>query len=546
MSRQLQAWDAQWASASSRRGDSTSIAGLPFTTTAFSSTAKQERHRVPDSGVAKSRPAIAKQDGENSSDANPTLSSGDTPLNSLHIETPKIDNSKQPQLEVKENVKEDQTKLHRLPYRPHISHASTVERDLQAKNTGNFQGTSGSGSSMAADDVLSRQEERIMERVMVRVTQSLTSRFTEACRTVANEANPDPNGENSSSTTAPQTQFSQNLSTSLGKRKVGANSEEMDGDGDEDIPGSHGRKTADEKGKAKRFAYPYFKRCPAKYQSWSTCPGPGWEEVHRVKEHLYRKHRQARDLCNRCEESFKNEQEFVDHQRAPEPCQLGSKGPAEGFNTYQERQLKSRKKKDGIMTEVEQWISIFKILFPDVLPDKIPSPFYEYEDLSRVKARVDESLIECERFILREIWPRLEESLAQPRHVDRLIVEQNLQRQTIDSVNSILRSLFQEFRKRRLRGAGFSIVATSKPSSSQSAAGPSNMQGELSWLELFDPESLVSDLPFNYFNEESRSFLENSQLADSQQPSFRYSTHPQSDSGYGSNTLDHKNGGDAE
>lgn len=33
----------------------------------------------------------------------------------------------------------------------------------------------------------------------------------------------------------------------------------------------------------KKFACPYYKRNPKKYRTWTSCPGPGWEEVHRVK-----------------------------------------------------------------------------------------------------------------------------------------------------------------------------------------------------------------------------------------------------------------------
>jgi hypothetical protein len=37
-----------------------------------------------------------------------------------------------------------------------------------------------------------------------------------------------------------------------------------------------------EKG-GKKFACPYYKRNPKKYRNWTSCPGPGWDEVHRVK-----------------------------------------------------------------------------------------------------------------------------------------------------------------------------------------------------------------------------------------------------------------------
>jgi hypothetical protein len=33
----------------------------------------------------------------------------------------------------------------------------------------------------------------------------------------------------------------------------------------------------------RKFACPYFKRNPKKYRKWTSCPGPGWDEVHRVK-----------------------------------------------------------------------------------------------------------------------------------------------------------------------------------------------------------------------------------------------------------------------
>ena len=36
-------------------------------------------------------------------------------------------------------------------------------------------------------------------------------------------------------------------------------------------------------GSNKKFACPYFKRNPKKYHKWTSCPGPGWDEVHRVK-----------------------------------------------------------------------------------------------------------------------------------------------------------------------------------------------------------------------------------------------------------------------
>jgi len=33
----------------------------------------------------------------------------------------------------------------------------------------------------------------------------------------------------------------------------------------------------------KKFACPFYKKSPEKHNTWTSCPGPGWDEVHRVK-----------------------------------------------------------------------------------------------------------------------------------------------------------------------------------------------------------------------------------------------------------------------
>lgn len=60
------------------------------------------------------------------------------------------------------------------------------------------------------------------------------------------------------------------------------------GDGDGDGRRKRARKISSApKGEGlkgeKKFACPYYKRNPKKYRNWTSCPGPGWEEVHRVK-----------------------------------------------------------------------------------------------------------------------------------------------------------------------------------------------------------------------------------------------------------------------
>jgi hypothetical protein len=74
------------------------------------------------------------------------------------------------------------------------------------------------------------------------------------------------------------------------KRHRGGDDEEGDSDGDDDA----GRRRKRPKGKEKdcsgntgasrrRFACPYYKRNPRKYCKQKHCPGPGWEELSRLK-----------------------------------------------------------------------------------------------------------------------------------------------------------------------------------------------------------------------------------------------------------------------
>ncbi|KAI1842237.1 hypothetical protein JX266_011522 [Neoarthrinium moseri] len=94
----------------------------------------------------------------------------------------------------------------------------------------------------------------------------------------------------------------------------------------------------------RRFACPYFKRNRRKYRQWTGCPGPGWDEVHRVK----------------CKEP---------------PCAVQQNLTVlDGFTEEQEKRLRSRKRLSPEMTEEQKWNHIYDILFPDDDPILRPSP----------------------------------------------------------------------------------------------------------------------------------------------------------------------------
>ncbi|EGO60027.1 hypothetical protein NEUTE1DRAFT_80650 [Neurospora tetrasperma FGSC 2508] len=148
-------------------------------------------------------------------------------------------------------------------------------------------------------------------------------------------------------------------------------------DGDHD-----GRRKRQKVDDGRKFAYPFFKRNARKYSKWTSCPGPGWEEIHRVKyaiptgnyaTHLYRRHELIQ--CPRCWSTHKNNKSLVAHLQTDPSCE---KQPnlsiVDGVTPEQKEKLLSRKKTHGDMTDEEKWRHMYMILFPDDDKDSIPSP----------------------------------------------------------------------------------------------------------------------------------------------------------------------------
>ncbi|KAK1826118.1 hypothetical protein QBC39DRAFT_235185, partial [Podospora conica] len=130
----------------------------------------------------------------------------------------------------------------------------------------------------------------------------------------------------------------------------------------------------------RKFACPYFKRNKKKYSKWTSCPGPGWDEVHRVKTHLYRRHALPIQ-CVRCWEVFKTDEALNAHLQQDPPCETRKNQTlVEGFTKDQEKRLRSRKKAQADTTDEDKWREIYMILFPYDEWQSIPSPFYEASD----------------------------------------------------------------------------------------------------------------------------------------------------------------------
>ncbi|KAK0719110.1 hypothetical protein B0H67DRAFT_459235, partial [Lasiosphaeris hirsuta] len=131
---------------------------------------------------------------------------------------------------------------------------------------------------------------------------------------------------------------------------------------------------------AKKLACPYYKRNPRKYSKWTSCPGPGWDEVHRVKAHLYKRHTLPLQ-CPRCWEPFRSEARFREHLQQDPPCAvLANQKIVDGFTKEQEKMLRSRRRSRPETSRVDKWKEVYTILFPDDDVDNLPSPYYETID----------------------------------------------------------------------------------------------------------------------------------------------------------------------
>ncbi|KAG5802020.1 hypothetical protein H9Q74_010543 [Fusarium xylarioides] len=270
------------------------------------------------------------------------------------------------------------------------------------------------------------------------------------------------------------------------------------------------------------------------------------------REHLYRRHRQPSYRCARCWQPFTDEQGVMDHQRADEPCPLQEMEYVEGFDAAQERSLKSRKRANQKLSETEKWRRVFNILFPHILEDDIPSPFYEYSQASQKEdACHPESgyLAQCEQYMLREVPQRLRQALGRELDRDRTTVEENLRRRAGDWVKTLLEEAFQELRQIRHLGGPAQRLEPSNditapaeggelPISELPSVDGANLHFEeegQTWLDTFDfdsfdPSSLFGELQSSFNN---GGLIEN--LLRSEDDSADGAT-KQSDSGYVSNS----------
>ncbi|KAH6980692.1 hypothetical protein BKA56DRAFT_673176 [Ilyonectria sp. MPI-CAGE-AT-0026] len=192
---------------------------------------------------------------------------------------------------------------------------------------------------------------------------------------------------------------------------------------------------------SRKFACPFLKYNPEKYRDCRGCILGGWLTVHRVKEHVYRKHRLPKFKCGRCCQDFRTSTQLLDHQRADDPCVLKTEEAQDGINEDQFQALRSRKRPRGGLSEEEKWIGVYKIIFPD--EDLVPSPYHDFtfEQLGERRGSDSNSAAfvrdlgdHARRELPRLMRPRLESMLDQ-------VIEESL---TPDRIVELAQGIFQQ------------------------------------------------------------------------------------------------------
>ncbi|GAB1312849.1 hypothetical protein MFIFM68171_03059 [Madurella fahalii] len=225
-----------------------------------------------------------------------------------------------------------------------------------------------------------------------------------------------------------------------------------DRSGVEETGARNKKKRVSREANARKYACPFCKHDPARYKNVKTCCGPGWDDVHRVKEHVYRSH-SMKNSCPRCFEHFDTADALNNHQRADIPCKV--KHPSsDAITEEQEKQLRARAK--AHCSEETRWEEMYRIIFPG---EPIPSPYYDSDPEASSNAMCSrfKSKDECKEFLRAEL-PRLVRP-AMEQYVNSLF--QELQAKVDQKAAEIIRDV--EIQMLRTFQFGVEQSATSIP-----------------------------------------------------------------------------------
>ncbi|KAH7157269.1 hypothetical protein B0J13DRAFT_603063 [Dactylonectria estremocensis] len=196
------------------------------------------------------------------------------------------------------------------------------------------------------------------------------------------------------------------------------------------------------------LACPFPKGHPGR--KWPRCQRP-FASVHRIKEHIYRTH-ELPIRCARCFEKFTEAKELEQHAREATRCPLLAP-PDEmlGVDEGTSRKLRARTgARNG--TQEEKWKHMFKIIFPHVQDEDMPSPYYDLKALENPMS--PETRAQYRRFLRKEIPSRVTRKVTEglsemPEvrdnlHFSERRISEVIHRAVWDAIDDVLPSLLPQ------------------------------------------------------------------------------------------------------
>ncbi|KPM40616.1 hypothetical protein AK830_g5932 [Neonectria ditissima] len=195
-----------------------------------------------------------------------------------------------------------------------------------------------------------------------------------------------------------------------------------------------------------RFACPYYKRDPQRFKDHRTCLGPGWTDVHRVKEHLRRSHSLPPHQCHRCCRYFDKDDQLKSHQRSAEPCPIKDpktvcRNLTDGYDQEQGKKLQKRVQK----TSEEKWKEWYCILFEvDLDSSDIPSPYHDilYQNGGSSVSQAS-NFQEYREFYLSRVTPVIRHHVEQEVEKVILAVEDDIKSNVMDVIRDLPRRIME-------------------------------------------------------------------------------------------------------
>ncbi|KAF2477445.1 uncharacterized protein BDR25DRAFT_938 [Lindgomyces ingoldianus] len=193
-----------------------------------------------------------------------------------------------------------------------------------------------------------------------------------------------PNTEGTSGNMENRLSLTPRNSRKAGKRK--APDDGSDNTDNEETPTKRRRRNGQGKpcqtGHDLRLACPFFKKDPTAHMRGS-CSGPGWDTVHRVKEHIYRAHTLPL-VCPRCKIDVQDHRGLTEHLKSVDQCELKD-SPSPSFRWSQSSDGISQDQIEGLrklsqrgQSQRDKWRGVYKFIFAVEDESHIPSPFYDF------------------------------------------------------------------------------------------------------------------------------------------------------------------------